>query len=160
MKLLDLKDIRNLSKIFGEFLDISKSKEDELALQDIVKGLSLLSEISGNEVINILNSKPGLINTMCELLEHPNIEIYKKALRFLGSSLSVDNEAILSQVMDSNLIDKLMQVLFSQCDDVVKEALWTLSNLTANGPSQTMAFARSSTANRVIHLSTGPTLNL
>ena len=98
-----------------------------------MKGLSKLSELSENDVINILNSKPGLIEMMCDLLSHKNIEISKSALRFIGGSLSVDNDAILHQAMNSNLIDKLIQILFSQDDQVLKEGLWTLSNLMANG---------------------------
>lgn len=83
-KHLDQKDIRNLSKIFGNFLEVFKEQDDELALQDLVKGLSKLSEISDNENIEILNSKPGLIEMMCDLLSHKNIEISKSALRFIG----------------------------------------------------------------------------
>lgn len=87
--------MRNLSKIFGNFLEVFKETDDELALLDLVKGLSKLSEITENDVINVLNSKPGLIEMMCDLLTHKNIEISKSALRFIGGSLSVDNEAIL-----------------------------------------------------------------
>jgi hypothetical protein len=87
--------VKNLSKIFGNFLEVFKETDDELALLDLVKGLSKLSEITENDVINVLNSKPGLIEMMCDLLTHKNIEISKSALRFIGGSLSVDNEAIL-----------------------------------------------------------------
>lgn len=62
--------------------------------------------------------------------------------------------------MDCKLIDKLIQILFSQSEEVVKEGLWTLSNLMANGNEQTSAFVNSSTANRVITLSTNMDVNL
>jgi hypothetical protein len=71
---------------------------------------------------------------MCELLEHKNTEIYSLALRYLGCILSSDDPFILEEVMKGKIIDKITQILFSQNENVVKEGLWTLSNLTASGP--------------------------
>jgi hypothetical protein len=58
---LDLECIRNLVKIFGDFLEVFKNHEDELAMSDCVKGLSKIVEVSNPTIIKVAVSKPGLI---------------------------------------------------------------------------------------------------
>lgn len=62
--------------------------------------------------------------------------------------------------MQNNIISKITQVMFSANTSVVKEGLWTLSNLTANGKEYTSAFVHSSAANRVVSLSMHENTNL
>lgn len=67
-----------------------------------------------------------------DLLSHPKEKICKEAVWFL-SNVTAGNESQVQQVIDANLLPKLIENLSKKDFQTQKEAAWAISNLTISG---------------------------
>ena len=73
------------------------------------------------------------MKTMATCLEHKNEDIYRNAQRYFGGIFQSDDISIIDQALKHNLILRIKNIMSSSNSAIIKESLWTLSNLTASG---------------------------
>jgi hypothetical protein len=85
-------------------------------------------------VLDIVSAKhTPLVSNMSDLLAHKNLDIYKDALRYIGGIMSIEDEWSDKILIQNDVIEKITNVMYSAELEIVKEALWTLSNIVASG---------------------------
>jgi len=158
-KELPIKDFKLLSTICYEFIEYFHQSgiQDESTLIDIVQALAQLSSTSDGEALKWVSginfAQDGvLIAVMCDLLSNKNEAIHKEALRYMGGILNSEEERIFTKSMFNGLLDKVINIMYSPNHNLVKESLWTLSNLTASGPNYCRDFVKSSAMHRALNL--------
>mmetsp|Transcript_18407 Transcript_18407/g.31481 ORF Transcript_18407/g.31481 Transcript_18407/m.31481 type:complete len:245 (+) Transcript_18407:1242-1976(+) len=89
---------------------------------------------------------------MCDLLGHKNEDLFSNALKFLGQVLLSTDISLADKIIFNDGIEKVTSILYSCNTQTVKQGLWLLSNLTANGVNHCQAVSQSSALPRVISL--------
>ena len=75
--------------------------------------------------------------------------------------MSVENDEWTNKMMIQNeVVEKITNVMYSANTEVIKNGLWTLSNIVASGVQSVQAFLKSSAPQRVLTLGLSPNINL
>ena len=155
---LSIKDISGLMVIFCEFFEVFSTKTQDVdALLDITKGLSNLSAFDNERSLRLVSGlglRPEigstLIAQMSDLLINKDAAIQSHCVRYMGGIMSSEDANIVDKALESNVIDRITNILFQQQPQLVKEALWTLSNIAASRPSALIK--NSQTIKRIVAL--------
>jgi hypothetical protein len=123
--------IFSLVSIFSDTISFHLNNDE--VLQDITKGLSKLSGSNNHKVLEIAAAKhTGLFGIMCDLLCHKNQEVFKEALVYVGGIMSAEDEWTNKMMIQNDVIEKITNVMYSANSEVIKNGLWTLSNIVAS----------------------------
>lgn len=68
---------------------------------------------------------------MCEMLKKRNEHVFSGALRYFGGITSSDDKRIPTVAVKNQIFDRIADILYSSNMQIVKEAVWVLSNITA-----------------------------
>jgi hypothetical protein len=110
-----------------------------------MKGLARIASSGNPEVTDIVAAKnTNLMGCVCDLLCHKNSDIFREALRYVGGVSSADDDYIIQILIQNEVIEKITNVMYSANSEIVKEGLWTLSNIVASGVNCIEAFLKSS----------------
>ena len=78
----------------------------------------------------------------------------------MGGILNSDDERIFKKAMFNGVLDKVINIMYSPNHNLVKHSLWTLSNLTASGPSYCRDFVKSSAMQRSLNLARSQNIDI
>ena len=111
-----------------DLLSVHVSNEDEEVLVDVCWALSHISG-SGNEYLTAL-MQSGVCAQVLSKLVHPAKEVHTPALRVVGN-FTVSDDSMTQYVLDLGALSSILPLLQSPKSNILKEACWTVSNVTA-----------------------------
>jgi hypothetical protein len=68
---------------------------------------------------------------MNELLGSKHEQIFNSSLKYVGNVMGSVNKDITDRLLETNVIEKITNILYAPKNETVKLALWILSNFTA-----------------------------
>lgn len=108
----------------------------------VVTSLSLMSRIINDHVELISEVDEPLLVDAVNMMTSKNTEVHSTALRFVSQCFVTDSSHLVDVALNMNVLDNYNQLLQSTSTELVKEALWGLSNITAGNEHHTVAFFR------------------
>lgn len=78
----------------------------------------------------------------------------------MGGILNSDDVRIINKAMFNGLLDKVINMMYSPNHNLIKESLWTCSNITACGTSYCRDFIKSSAMVRALALAKSHNIDL
>lgn len=79
-------------------------------------------------------------------------EVFVPALRTMGNIATTNDTSIIERCLWHGVIDKLYDLLQSSNSNIIKESLWTLSNICASCQTHISSLVNSDIYDRVISL--------
>lgn len=127
-----------------------------------------MKELSSNRVMDGMEIISGLafersgaiLETMTDMITWKNSTIHTNAVRYTGSILSSESKDIPLKLTLYGVLDKVINVLYSSNNELVKEALWVLSNINSSGPNYCEQFVKSSAMERCLNLARSHNIDL
>lgn len=117
--------------------------------------------VDASTCIDHVNPHQIVLFQMLQLIKHKNSQISREALQYVGSVLTTENGSIIEFTVNNNVYEILLEQTYSCQSEVIKEALWALSNLTASGPACIQYFLSNELLfDRVLTLCENPNLNI
>lgn len=122
--------------IFNEFVTAFNNEDDEDTLVDCLKGLKELTNVPDEDFLLLVSglksdSTPSLIATMSDFLESKNEHIFHNALRYFGGITAAEDSRIPALAVKHGVLDRITNLMYSSNNNIVKECVWTISNITA-----------------------------
>lgn len=85
---------------------------------------------------------------------------FMPALRCVGNILTTSDPAIIERCLLLGVVDKLTSILYQSNSQLIKEALWGFSNITAGPGSHIEAFINNSAFDRVVMLTASKNIDI
>lgn len=129
----------NLSRETREFHKIEKilpwlvkflkqDGEDEEVLLNVCWAIAYVSDISEQQIQMIVDL--GCSDRLVQLLKCDQIDVFRPALRVIGNIVA-SNDVQTQAVLEADVLPVIDKLLSNEDADVVKEAVWILSNVAA-----------------------------
>ena len=133
--------------------------EDPQIMSDCLWTLSYITTTNDDELLDHI-SQNDMIIRLCECLASTDLSIYVPALRVVGNILSTNDPQIVERCLWNGIIDRLVPLLYQSNSNLIKEALWCFSNITAGPVSQVEGFVMSDAFDRVFALTDSRNIDL
>jgi hypothetical protein len=78
--------------------------------------------------------------------------VFIPALRCVGNILTSNDHNVIQKCVFNSVVDKLTNILFQTNSNLIKETLWSFSNISATSFEYADVFIRSAALERVIFL--------
>lgn len=102
--------------------------EDRAILSDVCWALSYATDDTPQKIQAVVDS--GCVRRLVQLLDCEDVAIVTPALRSIGNIVTGDDTQT-DEVLRANVLPYLAKLLEHKKNNIVKEAAWTLSNITA-----------------------------
>ncbi len=109
-----------------------------------------IDEIANGEVL------PKIVECMGSV----DISLFVPALRCIGNILSASDPDIIERCLWVGVLDKLVNLLYQSNSNLIKEALWALSNITAGPVNHIERFVTSDCFERVLFMTENKNIEL
>lgn len=111
-----------------------------------IKGTSLaaLSQFMTDMPMNLIHliTSNEMVEEVLQLLDSKDSKVYSQAVRIAGQmSVSADH-TVVDRLIEGGYLEIINKLLGSSSSNLLKEVLWSLSNITAGTQSQVQAFLR------------------
>ena len=128
-------------------------------MSDALWSLSNMCDTPSDALIDFL-ATDIVLPKIIESLSNPETTIYVPALRCIGNMISSNNSQLIDRCLWLDLFDKLTVLLYQSNSNVLKECLWTFSNITASTSIHVAKFVESNAFDRVVFLTENKYLDL
>jgi len=93
-------------------------------------------------------------------LSSSELTLFVPALRAIGNIMTSDDPRVVERCIWNGAIDQLTPLLFQSNSNIVKEAIWALSNIAAGSSNQVSALVDSAAYDRIIVLTDNTNIDL
>ena len=104
-------------------------------MSDCLWTLSYITNTNSDELLDHIATNDLLVR-ICDCLASSDLSVYVPALRVMGNILSTSDPQIVERCLWNGILGRLTPLLYQSNSNIIKEALWCFSNITAGPPSQ------------------------
>lgn len=126
-------EFHKIEKVLPCLVKLLKQDEDEEVLSDVCSSLACVASLSKEQIQMIIDL--GCVDRLVQLLECDNVKVLRPAVRAVGIIVT-GNDTQTDVVLDANVLPVIEKLLSHEDTNVVKGALWLLSNIAAGEFSQ------------------------
>jgi hypothetical protein len=130
---------------------VISSTGDTAALTDALWILAYGTESHGDETCD-MTVKTGLIPLVCRTLTNGDIALLNPSVRIIGNILASSSHYAIEAVIHSGVVPVLTQLLHHPKQTIVKEVVWSLSNLCADNDKHAQLVINSGAIPTIMHL--------
>lgn len=110
-----------------------------------------MADTTDDSLIEQIATAPNVAR-ICHHMDDKDISIFIPALRAMGNILTTNDPRIIERCLWEGVLDKLTNYLFQSNSNIIKEACWAISNITAGPSHHVEKFIDSGAFDRIIAL--------
>lgn len=125
--------------------------EDSDIISDSLWSVAYVADTHDDDLIGSI-AEQDLLGRIVDELGSSDTTHFIPALRAVGNILTASNPEIVERCLFANVLDRLTNLLYQTSTVIIKEALWSFSNITAGPVYHVEKFVQSDAFDRILVL--------
>jgi hypothetical protein len=106
--------------------------DDAEIMSDALWALAHISDTSNESMLTMLGRNSQLIIILVQQLSEDDSKVKVPALRCIGNLLTAEDNDVIETLLFHGVLDKFEDLLIETNVNIIKETLWSLSNIMAS----------------------------